>query len=66
MFAWVNRDYLEKFPPPADIEACYVGCLQNLCRQPKLISVHLNSFSRADPDELRSSDFVAGEEYGVS
>lgn len=53
VFIWANREYYLQSPPPQDIEAVCMRCIQMTCRSPSLSKFHRSSFLRSFPRELR-------------
>ena len=52
---WLNRECIEKYPPPKDVEQLYYHWIFRSCGNPSRVEVFLESFREAFPDPLRSS-----------
>ena len=66
LFIWVNRDYLLKYPPPADVESCYIESVMSCCTSPSSAIFHWDAFDRALPVELRDAAVSIKRPLGAS
>lgn len=54
IFIWLNRSYLEKYPPPKDVEAMYLHWVSESCNYPLQVQLFKEAFLEAFPLQLRS------------
>lgn len=59
LFIWVNRSYLQKYPPPRDVEEAYMNWATLSTGLPIGSRVHFSAFRTAFPFESRSEMTVA-------
>ena len=55
LFVWCSREHLISFPIPIDVEESYEYWVSTYLEHSERVVIHRDSFSRAFPDELRSS-----------
>ena len=55
LFIWRNRPYLEKHPPPIDVELMYLHWVAVACRNPSEVCVDIQAIRMAFPPALRKN-----------
>ena len=60
LFIWRNRPYMEKYPPPMDVELLYLHWVAVACRNPSKVNVDVEALQIAFPPSLRQTSNKLG------